>query len=87
MTREDVWHAKKIEEIFKSLETSERGLTTDQAEQKLSKYGSNELQGEKAVSKIKENCPCDDKDCPRHGNCEACQEYHHAICSRTNCGK
>ena len=25
-----------------------------------------------------ENCPCKKKSCPRHGDCEACREYHEA---------
>ena len=23
-------------------------------------------------------CPCKRTDCPRHGDCEACREHHHA---------
>jgi len=25
--------------------------------------------------------------CNRHGNCQACQEYHRKTGSKTNCGK
>lgn len=27
-------------------------------------------------TKINPRCQCDDKDCPRHGNCKACEEFH-----------
>ena len=32
------------------------------------------------------NCGCP-YSCNRHGNCQACQEYHRKDGSRTNCGK
>jgi hypothetical protein len=32
------------------------------------------------------NCPCT-YPCTRHGNCEACQEYHRKTSSSTCCGK
>lgn len=37
----------------------------------------------------KENpdCPCTEYDCPRHGNCDECQAYHHAHGEKTSCGK
>ncbi|SHJ87401.1 hypothetical protein SAMN02745227_00911 [Anaerobranca californiensis DSM 14826] len=28
------------------------------------------------MAQINENCPCQSKHCPRHGNCEACQNHH-----------
>lgn len=31
------------------------------------------------------NCACYNTSCPRHGDCEACQEYHKY--SKTQCGK
>jgi hypothetical protein len=35
---------------------------------------------------INQSCKCT-YPCSRHGNCEACQEYHRKDGSRTNCGK
>ena len=37
------WHQKKIEEVFKELETSYRGLSEDEAKRRLKKYGLNVL--------------------------------------------
>ncbi len=38
------------------------------------------------MSQTKRNpdCPCT-SDCPRHGDCEACQENHHSKGSKTAC--
>jgi len=36
--------------------------------------------------KINTACKCP-YGCARHGNCDACQEYHRKDGSRTNCGK
>ncbi|WET06569.1 hypothetical protein P0136_00890 [Lentisphaerota bacterium ZTH] len=33
------------------------------------------------------DCPCTYSGCPRQGNCEDCQAYHHSHGSRTSCGK
>jgi Ca2+-transporting ATPase len=52
LAQENVWHASKIEEAFKTLETSERGLTNAEAEKRLLKYGANELEEEKRISKF-----------------------------------
>jgi Ca2+-transporting ATPase len=52
LAQENVWHASKIEEVFKTLETSERGLTNAEAEKRLLKYGANELEEEKRISKF-----------------------------------
>ncbi|MBS7656555.1 HAD-IC family P-type ATPase [Candidatus Bathyarchaeota archaeon] len=52
MSKENVWHAYKVEKVFEILETSERGLTTSEAEERISKYGSNELEEEKKLSKL-----------------------------------
>jgi len=52
LTRENVWHALKIEEVFKKLETSERGLTNAEAEKRLNEYGANELKKRKRVSPL-----------------------------------
>ncbi len=52
MSRENIWHALPSEEIFKKLETSLRGLTPAEAEKRLSKYGPNELEEEKRITKL-----------------------------------
>jgi len=36
--------------------------------------------------KINTSCECP-YNCGRHGNCDACQEYHRKDGSRTHCGK
>lgn len=33
------------------------------------------------------DCPCPYTSCPRNGNCEACQEYHHSHGEKTCCQK
>ena len=33
------------------------------------------------------DCPCYNVGCSRHGDCDACQEYHHSIGTKTYCGK
>lgn len=52
MAQENIWHALRIEEIFKKLETSVRGLTAAKAEKRLSEYGPNELEEEKRITKL-----------------------------------
>ncbi len=52
MSRENIWHALPIEEVFKKLETNARGLTTAEAEKRLNKYGPNELGEEKRITKL-----------------------------------
>ena len=46
-------HNKKIEEIFKVLNTNKEGLTEEEAEKRLQKYGYNEIKEEKKISPIK----------------------------------
>ena len=41
------WHSMPIEEILKELDTTEEGLTDKEAEERLKKYGYNELRGKK----------------------------------------
>ena len=36
---------------------------------------------------INEECPCTEKNCPRHGVCKECQAYHHEQGEETFCGK
>lgn len=37
--------------------------------------------------KLNEKCPCAYADCERHGDCEACKGYHHALGQKTSCEK
>ncbi len=37
------WHTTEVEELYDMLETSENGLTTQEAEQRLQKHGKNAL--------------------------------------------
>ena len=50
MTQENIWHALSVEEIFKNLKTGVRGLTTAEAEKRLTEYGPNELEEEKRIT-------------------------------------
>lgn len=47
------WHAVNIETIFRELDTKKEGLTQQQAEQRLSEHGTNELKGKKEVSTLR----------------------------------
>jgi len=47
------WHATETEETFRVLNTSEKGLSTEEAKKRLTEYGLNELQKEKRASPIK----------------------------------
>ena len=44
------WHAKTEEEIFKELETNEKGLLEDEAQKRLKEHGYNEITKEKKKS-------------------------------------
>ncbi|MAE42915.1 ATPase [Candidatus Woesearchaeota archaeon] len=46
-------HNKKIEDVFKELKTNKEGLTEKQAEERLKKYGPNEIKQAKKISPIK----------------------------------
>lgn len=52
LVKENGWHASRIEEAFRTFETSERGLTNAEAEKRLFEYGVNELEEEKRISKF-----------------------------------
>jgi hypothetical protein len=42
------------------------------------------------MSEVKESnakCPCAYPDCPRHGDCKACKDYHHGMGEKTCCEK
>lgn len=30
------------------------------------------------MNEINQNCPCKKINCPRHGNCKECKQYHHS---------
>lgn len=47
------------------------------------------MNSEKQKLIINKDCSCDEPNCPRHGNCKACQDYHknHPEDGKTNCGK
>jgi len=46
------WHNMKIEEIYKTLETHPRGLSSEKAERRLREFGYNELQERKSVTPL-----------------------------------
>jgi Ca2+-transporting ATPase len=52
LTKENAWYTLEIVEVFKKLDTSERGLTPAETEKRLLKYGANELKEEKRISKF-----------------------------------
>ncbi|MEM2101948.1 MAG: HAD-IC family P-type ATPase [Candidatus Bathyarchaeia archaeon] len=52
MSKENTWHAQKVEEVFRNLGTSERGLTNAEAEKRLGEHGANELVEEKRMTKL-----------------------------------
>ena len=48
-----VWHSSTEEEIFKVLHASREGLTSKEVENRLEKYGKNELPQKKQTSILK----------------------------------
>lgn len=52
MNEERNWHALEVEEVFDELETSRKGLSNAEVEERFEKYGPNELREEEGVSKI-----------------------------------
>ncbi len=52
LVQEDVWHALDVQEVFRKLNTNERGLTDDEVERRLEEYGPNELVEEEAISNL-----------------------------------
>jgi len=46
------WYQKSAEEIFKILDSSEKGLGFAEAKSRLSKYGMNELRTSKKISPV-----------------------------------
>ena len=47
------WHSLEISEVFKDLNTTSRGLSAKEAENRLNSYGFNELKGSKKISPLK----------------------------------
>ncbi|TFG26952.1 MAG: ATPase, partial [Promethearchaeota archaeon] len=47
------WHSIEIEEIFKTLNTSPRGLSEEEAERRLLEYGPNQIEEEEPISKTR----------------------------------
>ncbi|MFH0832735.1 MAG: calcium-translocating P-type ATPase, SERCA-type [Candidatus Aenigmatarchaeota archaeon] len=46
------WHKSEIKDVFESLHTGENGLTSDEAKQRLQKYGLNQIEEKKKTSDI-----------------------------------
>ena len=46
------WHALSVEEVFRSLQATEHGLSQQEAEQRLARFGPNELQERGKVSPL-----------------------------------
>lgn len=44
------WHTKKVGDIYKDLQTSEKGLTSNEAKARLSKHGYNKIRDKKKVN-------------------------------------
>lgn len=49
---ETLWHALKLEKVFKKLKTSSHGLKTAEAKSRLKKFGANALPAEKKLSAV-----------------------------------
>lgn len=47
------WHSLETEEVFKELDTSPRGLSEEEVEGRLSKYGPNQIEEEEPISKLR----------------------------------
>src|SRR5665647_3650465 len=47
------WHSKKAEDALSKLNVTNKGLTTPQAQERLTQYGPNELKKEKGKSPLK----------------------------------
>ena len=49
----DEWHSKTVQESIDKLQASKQGLTSDEAQKRLSQYGTNEIRKEKGKSPLK----------------------------------
>jgi Ca2+-transporting ATPase len=47
------WHSMEIKETLQSLNTKETGLSEEEVQKRLQRYGTNELQKEKGISRIR----------------------------------
>jgi Ca2+-transporting ATPase len=47
------WHSANLKDVFKRLGTREKGLTTDEARERLAKYGHNHLKRAKGRTPLK----------------------------------
>jgi magnesium-transporting ATPase (P-type) len=52
LAEENMWHSLKIKETFDKLSTNTSGLSTVEAEKRLSVYGANELTSEKPITNL-----------------------------------
>ena len=52
MDEGDSYHSKTAKELFREFETSEKGLTSEQAKKRLTEFGLNEISGQKKESRI-----------------------------------
>ncbi|MEM2940021.1 MAG: HAD-IC family P-type ATPase [Thermoproteota archaeon] len=50
--KENIWHSLELQAVFERLGTSVRGLSSQEAEKRLSEYGFNELEEEERVSTL-----------------------------------
>ncbi|WGM90138.1 MAG: HAD-IC family P-type ATPase [Candidatus Bathyarchaeum tardum] len=50
--KDNIWYTLKVDDVFKALKTSEKGLTSAEAERRLKEYGLNELEKEKGITKL-----------------------------------
>jgi len=39
------------------------------------------------MKETEQECPCTWPGCERHGDCEACKQYHHSLGQKTACEK
>jgi P-type Ca2+ transporter type 2C len=53
MMREIIWHSKPLKEVYKNLESDEKGLSSREAEKRISVYGTNEIHLERKISILK----------------------------------
>jgi Ca2+-transporting ATPase len=51
-TMANAWHSKTVDEVLDDLETDPVGLTEQEVEQRLAKYGPNELEERKGISAL-----------------------------------
>ncbi|THE66501.1 cation-transporting P-type ATPase [Salinadaptatus halalkaliphilus] len=49
---ESDWHARSLEDVYETLETTEEGLSTDEARERLEREGPNEIEGEEGISPL-----------------------------------